>query len=169
MLAAARGLALIRIAFGLYFLSQVYGKIEQHWFTSADAMTKFIQGNLPQSAHIYKNFLSGTVIPHAGVFSQLVFIGELVAGISLVLGLFTRVGAVVGIILNLNYMLCKGLTQGGGSVDRLFLVGEVVFFAAAAGLVWGLDGVLRDAAGRVPALNWLTGGGKEGPRAMPAM
>jgi uncharacterized membrane protein YphA (DoxX/SURF4 family) len=169
MLAAARGLALVRIACGLYFLSQVYGKIEQHWFTTADPMTKFIKGNLPHSAHIYKNFLSGTVIPHAGMFSQLVFIGEFVAGISLTLGLFTRVGATVGAILNLNYMLCKGLTQSGGSIDRLFLVGEIVFFVTAAGLVWGLDGALRDATGKLPFLGWLTGSGKNGPQAMPAI
>lgn len=169
MLAAARGLALLRIAFGLYFLSQVYSKIEQHWFTSADPMTKFIQGNLPHSAHGYKSFLTGTVLPHAGTFSQLVFIGELVVGLSLTLGLFTRVGAIVGIVLNLNYMLCRGLTQGSGSVDRLFLAGEVVFLVAAAGLVWGLDGVLRDATGKIPVLGWLTGGDTEGSRVMPAM
>ena len=167
MLSAARGIALMRIAFGLYFLSQVYGKIEQHWLTSADPLTRYLQGNLPHAAHIYKNFVSGTVIPNAGLFSVLVFLGECVVTVSLVLGLFTRVGAVVGIILNLNYMLSKGLTQGSGSIDRLFIVGELVFFVTAAGLVWGLDGVLRDASRKVPVLGWLTGG--DDARAMPAI
>ncbi len=169
MLTAARGLAVIRIAMGLYFLSQFYGKIEQHYFSSADAMTRFIQSQLPHAAHGYKGFLTGTVLPHALLFSRLDTIGELVVGISLLLGLFTRVGSVIGIWLNLNYMLCKGLTQSGGSVDRLFIVTQIVFIAAAAGLVWGLDGVLRDAGGKVPVIGWLTGGRDDGPRAMPAI
>lgn len=157
MLSAARGMALIRIGFGLYYFSQVYDKVQKHWLTSGDPMTMFIKGQLPHSTAGYKSFLSNTVLPNAGLFSTLVTLGEITATVLLVLGLFTRAGALVGIFLNLNYMLCKGITLPGGSVDRLFILTDLVLLLTAAGLVWGLDGVLQNATGRIPVIGWFTG------------
>lgn len=56
----------------------------------------------------YRHFLQSVVIPHATVFSYLVMAGELVAGLSLIFGLVTRLGAGVAMFLFLNYMLAKG-------------------------------------------------------------
>ena len=82
------------------------------------------------------------MLPHAGLFAQLTTIGEWVAGLCLLLGLFTPIGAVVAIVLNANYMLMKGLPSAAGSLDRLFIVAALAFILSNAGLAWGLDGML---------------------------
>ena len=87
------------------------------------------------------------------------------AGILLLLGLLTRLGSIVGLCLNLNYMLMKGLAANGGSIDRLFSLAELAFLLGAAGLVWGLDGTLRRQLAGNPVTRWLAGlsGGRHDP------
>jgi uncharacterized membrane protein YphA (DoxX/SURF4 family) len=164
---AGKSLALLRMAFGLYFVSYALDKTMNGWLTSAGPMTMFLFGNpnatpptrgaLPNATPFYADFLTNVVQPNAGLFSQLVVIGEWVAGILLLLGLLTRFGSIVGIILNLNYIFMKGLPSNGGSIDRLFLAGEIVFLLAAAGLIWGLDGALRQQLAGNPVTRWLAG------------
>jgi uncharacterized membrane protein YphA (DoxX/SURF4 family) len=151
----APGLAVLRIAFGLYWLVQGYDKaFKQHWLSDPQQMVRFLRLMLPRSQGFYRDFLQGTVLPHAAVFSRLVALGELTAGICLVLGVFVPVGALVAIWLNCNYMLLKGLASTGGSVDRLFIAASVIFILTAAGMVWGLDGVLWRKWAEPTAVNW---------------
>ena len=91
-------------------------------------------------------------------------VGEWAAGILLALGLLTRLGSIVGLWLNLNYVPMKGLAANGGSVDRLFMLAELAFLLGAAGLVWGLDGSLRRQLAGNPVTRWLAGlsGGRHG-------
>jgi len=167
MISAAQALALTRIGFGLYFIAQAWDKLSKQWLETGEPMAKYIQGNLPKTQSFYRPFLQDTVLPNAALFSQLVTIGELVAGVLLLLGLFTRLGALVGMWLTLNYMLTKGLPSLGGSVDRLFFLTCLAFLLGSAGLVWGLDGMLRGTIGRIPVLGWLAGA-RGRPAAAPA-
>jgi uncharacterized membrane protein YphA (DoxX/SURF4 family) len=166
-LSPGKALALLRIGFGLYFVSYALDKTMGGWFTSAGPITNFLFGNpnatpptrgaLPNATPFYGDFLTSVVQPNPQVFSTLVVLGEWVAGILLLLGLLTRLGAIVGLILNLNYIFMKGLPSNGGSIDRLFGLAEIVFLIAAAGLVWGLDGKLRDVLSGNPVTRWLAG------------
>jgi len=164
---AGHGLALLRMAFGLYFVSYALDKTMNGWLTSAGPMTMFLFGNpnatpptrgaVANSTPFYADFLTNVVQPNASLFSTLVVVGEWVAGILLLLGLLTRFGSIVGLILNVNYIFMKGLTSNGGSSDRLFVAAEVIFLLAAAGLIWGLDGALRRQLAGNPLTQWLAG------------
>jgi thiosulfate dehydrogenase [quinone] large subunit len=92
------------------------------------------------------------VAANYGLFAPLIVLGELGAGLLLFLGLFTRLGAAVGMWLSLNYMWMKGWLVNDAYLDRGWLVCQFVIFLVGAGLVAGLDGLLRD---RLP--RWLTG------------
>ncbi len=127
------------------------------WFSSGDGLVQFVGRNLEGSASVYTSFLNGVVLPNAPTFAQLVVLGEWVAGLSLLLGLGTRLGGIVGAWLVLNYMLAKGLLNEAGSSDRLFFVACLTFSVASAGLVWGLDGVLRPYLDFNPLTRWLIG------------
>jgi uncharacterized membrane protein YphA (DoxX/SURF4 family) len=120
-------------------------------------MTQQIQQMGARSEGFYRAFIDSTVLPHAALVAQLVTIGEWVAGLSLALGLLTRVGALTGMLLVLNYMLLKGLPNVAGSIDRLFFVSCLGFLLSSAGLVWGLDGALSAALARLPVVNWCAG------------
>lgn len=123
-----------------------------------------VERSLPQAEGFYRPFLEDRVLPNADLFAQLVTIGEWAAGISLLLGLLTRVGALTGMWLTLNFMLMKGLANVSGSNDRLFFLSCLVFFLASAGLVWGVDGFLQRRIAIGGLGKWLTGAeGRRGP------
>jgi uncharacterized membrane protein YphA (DoxX/SURF4 family) len=131
MISAARALALIRIGFGLYYLTYAWDKTRQNWLGDGAPMAAFLFGNpaaqpptrgvVANSEPFYRAFLESTVQPNPQLFSQLVTIGEWLAAVLLILGLLTRLGAIIGIWLNLNYMLMKELhaDEGPGLERRL--------------------------------------------------
>ncbi len=163
VLGYGQGLALLRIGFGVYYLVQGFAKLQSGWLASPEILlNQFLtgpNGNLTRNTvePFYRPFLENVVVPNAALFAQLVALGELAVGLSLVLGLGTRLGGLGGAWLNLHYMLLKGLASGGGSNDRLFFVADLIFVLTAAGLVWGLDGAFRHVFASNPLTRWLTG------------
>jgi uncharacterized membrane protein YphA (DoxX/SURF4 family) len=156
-LRAAQALGLIRMAFGLYFVVSALRKTTSGWLTSPESMTAFIERNTEASTLFYRGFLESSVLPNADRFAQLVVLGEWVAGVCLLGGLLTRLGALSGMWLMLNYMLAKGLPSFEGSQDRLFFASCAVFALSGPGLALGLDGVLRPYLGSNPIFHWLAG------------
>ena len=154
MISAAQGLALTRIAVGGYFLSQAVDKTRSGWLADGTQMAGFIQQALARAESVYSPFLETTVLPNASLFAQLVTVGEWGVGTSLTLGLFTRLGALAGIAMVMNYMLMKGLANNFGSNDRLFAVACLAFFLASAGMTWGLDGWLAASLRQSPLTRW---------------
>jgi uncharacterized membrane protein YphA (DoxX/SURF4 family) len=167
IISAAKALALCRIGFGLYYLSYAWDKTSKGWLSDPAPITGFLFGNpaaqppsrgaIAAAEPFYRAFVESAVQPSPLLFSQLVTVGEWVAAILLTFGLLTRLGALTGIWLNLNYMLIKGLASNGGSIDRLFMLADLAFLLGAAGLVWGLDGALRDRLSNNALTRWLAG------------
>jgi uncharacterized membrane protein YphA (DoxX/SURF4 family) len=156
-LTSAQALAVIRIGLGLYFFSFATQKVAGNFLSSGAGLGRQLQQGLGNSQEFYQPFLSGLVIPNADLFSRLVTLGELCVGVSMILGLLTRAGGIVAILLNLNYMLMKGLFNSAGSVDRFFVLIELMMIVSAAGVVWGLDGAWSSSLARIPVLSWLAG------------
>src|SRR4051794_6414797 len=158
MLTTGQGLALLRIGVGLFFLSEATAAVLAGWLADAGPLLRRLGDSLQQgnAEAYYRPFLEGVVVPHALLFSQLTTVGELAVAVCLILGLFTRLGALGGAMLVLNYMLMKGLANNAGSIDRLLLLASIVFIVTAAGRVWGLDGLLRDMFTSNPRTRWLT-------------
>ena len=80
--------------------------------TAGTAITGFLKGALAKAsgAHPavqswYAEFIKTIALPNAITFSYLVAFGELLVGISLILGALTVVGLIAGALMNLNYML----------------------------------------------------------------
>ena len=147
---------------GALLLVSAIDKLGKGWMTNPEPMTQSIQQNLPKAEAFYKPFLEGTVLPNAMLFSQLITLGELGAGLSLLLGLLTRAGAITCMWLMLNYMLMKGTLFGQYLTgmtwsDRLYFLAGLAFTLTAAGLMWGLDGALGSVISRIPVVRWLAG------------
>lgn len=146
---AARGvvprwlLVILRVHLGVILLITDAGKIFRSAPFSAE-MLSFLQGYAMRNASgPYQQFLQHLVIPHAIVFSYLVMAGELVAGISLLLGIWTRAGAAIAMFLFLNFMLAKGrLFWSPDSEDAAIFFSALVCLLGAAGRVWGVDSFL---------------------------
>lgn len=160
-----QGLALTRIGFGLYFLSQGYDKLTKGWLSSPQQLLEvYVNPSLQRGTAepFYRPFLENVVVPNGALVAQLVTLGELLVGVALVLGLFTSLATVGILCMNVNYMLMKGLANNAGSNDRLFVLAGLVFFLASAGLVWGLDGRLRGLFGSNALTRWVAGAAPPG-------
>ena len=139
-------LAVLRIYTGIFWLSHGVPKLLNPQFFGQHGFMASMLGEQTAKAHgPYNDFLVHVVLPNAGVFSHLVAWGETLAGVSLLLGLFTRVGGIVGVFLPLNYFMMKGayadLTSVGG-LDIAAAALSLIHAVLPTGLVAGLDALL---------------------------
>ena len=117
-------LVIIRIVQGPMWLSTGW-----YWLT-ADTTGEMLQqiSRVIESGRTYEffvPFLEGVVLPYIPLFAFLVTVGELFVGVSLTLGLVTRLGAAVGMFLAFNYACLYGNTLlpiGGNWLDFCYLI-----------------------------------------------
>jgi len=111
---------------------------ELHKVTMPDG--DFTRGNiLPQ----YAAYLQNVVSPHAGVFGWLVIIGEAAVGLFLLIGMFTRLAALIAMIISIAYLLATMHLYPplGLAANSAFLAMEFSVFASNAGKTAGFDGI----------------------------
>lgn len=142
----ARWLALLRMLTGGIWLIHAVPK-----FTQSDEfmppngfivmyVTKGLQTTPPGG--IYHNFLANVVQPNLPIFAEMVRLGELMVGVSLVLGVLTRLGGFGGVVLTLNYMAARGglLTfDAWASLDAALLILSITNLVLPTGRVLGID------------------------------
>jgi thiosulfate dehydrogenase [quinone] large subunit len=140
------------MAVSVFFLLFGEYKVAEPGFARGGFQT-YLQEYLASSAvGFYRPVLSGLVLPHAVFFGYLVGVVELLVGVSLLIGLWVRPASALGILFLLNLTLAAWWEPGHGApVWRYFgarldtvplmLLLIIIFFAADAGRVWGLDGL----------------------------
>jgi len=135
----------LRLAVGLSFLITGQAKVAAgNWGAAyATNLTEFINANIENAFAFYRPFLESVVIPHAGKFAVLLAWGELLVGFSIFLGLFTRFGASVGILIVLNYLFTTGISTWMPSLEVMYLGAMVTILICSAGRAIGADAVLR--------------------------
>ena len=135
----------LRIWLGYQWISAGWEKITGGgWVgaTSGVGITGFLKGAVAKAggAHPavqswYGNFIKNVALPNAKVFSYLVAYGEILVGISLILGALTVVGLIAGAFMNLNYLLA-GTTSTN---PNLYTVAIILLFVGANAYTFGLD------------------------------
>ena len=133
-------LVILRLHLGAILLLTDAGKMFRDKPFSVE-MVAFINAVLKRPGWSwYQHFLRGTVLPHADTFALLVMIGELIAGLCLLTGTFTRVGAAIAMLLFLNYMFAKGRWfLSPDSEDAAVFFSAMVVGLGAAGRSFGFD------------------------------
>src|SRR3954451_8107300 len=100
-----RALAGLRIYVGLIFLPAVVPKLRGDFAPRLNGFLSHV--GLVEGHPFYQTFLTTTVLP-LGLVAWLVKAGELLAAFSLICGLATHLGALLALVLTLNYMFAKG-------------------------------------------------------------
>lgn len=119
--------------------------------SGAPGEMKFLLTSWSHTGRIwYQPFLSSVVLPHLGLFTKLVFIGELYVGIAMLLGLTTRLASVVSIFMLLNYWFAKPSVIGIPGIDTADIVLSIIVLVTAAGRVFGIDHFLHRRFPRIP-------------------
>jgi thiosulfate dehydrogenase [quinone] large subunit len=138
---ARAALVLLRVYLGAVFLVAASPKLQQDFTPS---LVGFLQRVALEKGHpFYQEFARQVLIPHASVFATLVSWGEPLIGISLILGLLTRLSAVAALLLAVNYMFAKGdWFWTPSSNDAAFVAISLGLVVGAAGRTLGLDAFL---------------------------
>ena len=115
------GLAVVRIAIGVFFLAE--GLSKYRWFTDSSMLASQLSGWLQnaQPGSLPARYLAHVAIPGAVYFARLVPLGEISCGLALVLGFRTSTFALLAFLLALNFQIANGalfrlsfLTSGYG-------------------------------------------------------
>jgi|ERR1700733_515214 len=143
----------VRIATSVFFLLFGEYKLARPEFAHGGFQTYLHDYIATTAVNFYRPVLSGVVLPHAVFFGYGVGVIESFVGICLLLGIWVRAAAVVGGLFLLNLILASWWDPGhgvplwryfGARLDTLpLLLLLIIFYAADAGKVWGLDGRRR--------------------------
>ena len=148
---ARRVLALVRVAVGVIFLFFAEYKIVGSEFVHG-GFQKYIGAYVDQYQVVgwLRPILAGWVLPHAFLWARIVAWGELLIGVSLVLGWWVRLSSFFGMLYMLALTCSTWFAPGhnvpywrylGNNLDHIpLLMLFVIFFAFRAGSTWGLDG-----------------------------
>lgn len=103
------GLTILRVCLGVFFLFEGIGKLA--WFTNASILAGRFNGWLGDAAvgSTSRWYLEHIAIPWAPVFARLVPLGELSAGLALIVGFWTPVAAFLAFVMVLNIHIASGV------------------------------------------------------------
>jgi thiosulfate dehydrogenase [quinone] large subunit len=161
-------LGLARILYGVLWWQQSKWKVPSDDFgrTSGGGLWYWVQQEIQHpTVGAYKDFLVNVMIPNWTLFGWMTLVTETFIGATLILGLFTRLGALVALGMAANITIgILSVPHEWGWTYTMLLMFAALFLLTPAGRSVGLDAVLgprldRAAAGGHPVarvLRWLT-------------
>ncbi len=115
----ARGLAVLRIMLGVFFVFEAVGK--RAWLLDTAPLTAMLQGWLQTAGPYSRWYLETVCLPGLAIFARLVPLGEAATGLALITGTYTRLAAFMALLMVLNFHVASGaifryafLTNGFG-------------------------------------------------------
>jgi len=133
-----RWLAFLRIAMGLLYLYAFLTKAGAGFFGNFLKTLHSAAGD--NTFDVSRRIIENWIIPNPRAFGLLFLGAELMIGILLLVGLGTRLVALLGVLLHVLYLLG---TLGGSTLatltNGLFIAALLVMFGTAGGWRWSLD------------------------------
>jgi thiosulfate dehydrogenase [quinone] large subunit len=137
-------IVILRLWIGYYFFQQGIRKFLRG-FPNSDWIGRQI-GDLAtiDIYSWYRSFLITIVHPHQVLFGYLITWGEIMVGLCLLFGLFTRLSSLIGLFIVLNFFFGPGMAKGGASFaqQQTFIITLIVFILSNPGRTLGLDAFL---------------------------
>jgi len=151
----ARALALVRMLTGAMWIAHALPKFLDgaSFMPPNGMMPKLVAHGVQHGSHPFAGFFANVVTPNMALFSELVRLGELLTGIALLLGLFTRLGGLVGIVLPIMYLAAKGpflSYETLATADFSVIVLSAINLVLPTGRVFGFDALIGRRPARVP-------------------
>ncbi|WP_325050527.1 DoxX family protein [Falsibacillus albus] len=128
----------IRLYLGYDWIEAGFNKLAGNSFNAAG----FIKGALSKTTGVHPDvqswwahFLQHFALPHIEIFNTLVPWGEFLVGLSLIFGIFTRFGVLMGIVMNFSYMFSGSISTN----PEMLLLGFIIFIYSTKTTQFGLD------------------------------
>lgn len=137
----ARGLAVLRLLLGVFFIFEAWGK--RAWLLDTGPLSTTLQAWLQGAGPYSRWYIETVCLPGLAIFARLVPLGEATAGLALVTGTYTRLAALMALLMVLNFHVASGaifkyafLTNGFG----LPVLGGLLALAlGGVGLPFGIN------------------------------
>jgi hypothetical protein len=127
----------LRIFIGLGWLRAAAAKaIHPGWYDGSE-LTIFLEAQLGWSQEafpFYGTLMEAVFLPNAALLGIVVILLQLFAGVAIVAGYYTNAGLLVGLVLNVNFILA-----GRPDPSAFYIVIQLVLFFGGAGAVLGMD------------------------------
>ncbi len=135
---ARNALAVLRIYLGIVFLLAAAPKVQRD---SIPEYRAFVQQVAMERGHpFYRGFAERVLLPNAAAVAVVITWGELLVGVTLILGLLTRGSAALGMLLSIHYMFARGAWfWSPWSNDAALVAIALAVLIGAAGRTLGLD------------------------------
>jgi hypothetical protein len=125
------GLAVVRIAIGLYWLSNA---IRDFQLGRHKEMGFFLQMMARENKiKWYAAFMNAAVVPYSGFFGYFIPVSMLLVGTSLIVGIWTSVALIGGIVLCVNVLLAFGFSKERPQLALLILSQIALLLSNAEG------------------------------------
>jgi uncharacterized membrane protein YphA (DoxX/SURF4 family) len=115
----ALGLRLLALLLGVFFVFQAMGKLA--WVTDSSILASRFERYLSDATPVTRWYLETIAMPGVPAFARIVFFGELLAGLALLIGFWTPMAAALACFMVLNFHVASGalfeysfLTDGYG-------------------------------------------------------
>jgi uncharacterized membrane protein YphA (DoxX/SURF4 family) len=147
--------ALLRMMVGLVVLTSWYSNLRKGLYTP-DGLLDFFNTVYPQTENPltwYAGFISEGILPIRHIFAPFQLVAELIMGLGLFLGGFTRFFSLAGIFFLMNTFLASfGQDWPWSYLMPIGILGVV--FLSNAGRALGIDGWLKNRFGNRGYLLW---------------
>ena len=132
--------AVTRVSMGIMFWSQTLWKLPPTYGDLRYWMEQLVKG---AAFPVHADFVRGVVLPHFTFFAPQVYVGEVLIAVSLMLGLFTRLGALLGALaaVNLYLGLYRIPAEWPWTYGFMILL-QVTLLVRRAGRSLGIDAML---------------------------
>ncbi len=153
---AAISVLLVRLFLAYEWLNSGSGKIEHILTDPSGYFAGFVTvfGSVWTKTNPYPfmvDFLANTAAPNAGAVVTAIAVTEILVGVSLLLGLLTRFGAVGGIVMNVIFYFAAGHTSPSTAGINLVMIGaQLAMIVAPGGRILGLDAILHRKFANIP-------------------
>jgi uncharacterized membrane protein YphA (DoxX/SURF4 family) len=139
------GLTCVRVVFGYFWLSRVVASSPPTFgCPAAGFCLTLAQAIHSPSSAIFGTLLEIVVQPHVLLFAWVATLFELAAGLSIFLGILTRLGALVGLLWSLAFLIGMSGVPGESAWYYLSLVLlSIVFFAIGGSNQLSVDQLAR--------------------------
>ncbi len=137
-------LALIRILVGFEWLRSGWEKVVDPEFAAGLPNTLgFFASQNPNAWYV--SLINNIALPNVRLFAILVAYGEFLVGLSLLLGLFTYVGAFFAMVMNANYFFATShLSPSNYGLNFVLFIVTFILILGGACKVLSLDQVLSE-------------------------
>jgi thiosulfate dehydrogenase [quinone] large subunit len=137
-------LAICRILIGVLWLTALIWKLPPNFIPleGLRSLKEWMELEVQYALlPIYGQFVQSIVLPNFTLFAWAIFVVELLIGSGLLLGVFTRAAAVLGLLMSLNLMIGLSAVPGEWPWSYIMLVMfQALFVVTEPGRLWGIDG-----------------------------